>query len=236
MKILSILVGILLIALTVTIASEPRTKEEFMKAVRIALEQKNTNKLEALTYSVGMSDTDKMDAAEARATVFEDYAIDSIALGPIPEHYQSIYIHLGKKLEPTYAPAGLMEIKYKNTAGVTSTTLPYAIVEGRYFLVSMKSTDLKWTGAPDKNISFMVMGEGQDEVKIKARWNASGVVQQQDFDAPSSSFWGQYFESITVTSTNEATDVKIHIMESGKEIFVSEPLKGKGTLEYKKKN
>jgi hypothetical protein len=47
---------------------------------------------------------------------------------------------------------------------------------------------------------------------------------------------GQFFEEVTVTSTEDDTDVTLTILEAGKKIFQSEPLKGKGTLEYKRES
>lgn len=82
----------------------------------------------------------------------------------------------------------------------------------------------------------MVMGRGQNKVQIKAKWNASGVDQERIFKSPSSNFMGQFFEEVTVTSTEDDTDVTLTILEAGKEIFQSEPLKGRGTLEYKRES
>ena len=146
-----------------------------------------------------------------------------------------MFIQRGKKIEPTYTPIGLIQTKYKDAGnGMNSTSAPYAVIDGKYFLISSKSTDLGWSGPPDKTITFMVMGRGQNKVQIKAKWNASGVDQERIFKSPSSNFMGQFFEEVTVTSTEDDTDVTLTILEAGKKVFQSEPLKGKGTLEYKR--
>jgi hypothetical protein len=112
--------------------------------------------------------------------------------------------------------------------------VPYAIINGSYLLVSSKSTDLHWSGPPDVNIGFVVIGRGQDKVKIQVRYNASGVDLEQGFSDPSATFWGQYISEIVVTSQDERTDVTLAVTRGGKEIYKSGRLKGKGELKYKR--
>lgn len=217
--------------------AQANSPDEFIAAFRTAIQEKSPEKLDAITYSAGMSEADKQLAARVQQGVFTDKEIDSVSLMPLPEDFQTVFIMRGKKLEPTYTPTGLIQVTYKGTGnGINSTSAPYAVIEGRYFLISSKSTDLGWSGPPDKTITFMVMGRGQDKVQIKAKWNASGVDQERVFKSPSSNFMGQHFNEITVTSTEDDTDVTLTILESGKQIYVSEPLKGKGTIEYKRKS
>jgi len=45
---------------------------------------------------------------------------------------------------------------------------------------------------------------------------------------------GQYFDSIKVTSEEDEVDAVLTVAEGGKEIYKSQPLKGKGTIEYKR--
>jgi hypothetical protein len=223
--------------LPVTAWAQPRSAEQFISACRAAIQEKRPEKLSALFYTVGMTDSDKDAAKRGQQGMFGAGEIESISLEPLPVDFQSIYIMRGKKVEPTYPPAGLIKIKYKGSAkGPGSASVSYAVINGQYFLVSTKSTDLRWSGPPDKSIGFMVMGKGQDKVQIKAKWNASGIDQEHNSKSPSASFWGQYFEKITVTSTEEDTDVTLTVLENGEKIFVSERLKGKGTIDYKRKS
>lgn len=233
----SLILALSLGILPITLLAEPTSPDEFIAAYRAAIQERSGEKLDALTYSKGMSEADKQQAAQVQQMVFTDKEITSIALAPLPEDFQTVYILRGKKLEPTYPPTGLIQTKYQGAGnGLNATSAPYAVIDGKYFLISSKSTDLGWSGPPDKTITFMVTGRGQDKVQIKAKWNASGVDQERLFKSPSSNFMGQYFEEITVTSTEDDTDVTLTILESGKRIFVSEPLKGRGTIEYKKKS
>jgi hypothetical protein len=117
--------------------------------------------------------------------------------------------------------------------GPKESSIAYAVVEGKFFLVGMKSTDLGWKGPPDKNIGFSVVGQGSAGLQIQGVWNASGVQLKKTFKEGSITFWGQYFEQLNVTSDNDDCDVTVTITEDGKTIY-SEPLKGKGVLQYKK--
>jgi hypothetical protein len=232
-RIIAISVGIFPIALL----AQPTSPEEFIAAYRTAMQERSAEKLNPLTYSEGMSEADKQQAAQVQQMIFTDKEIDSITLAPLPADFQTVFIQRGKKIEPTYTPIGLIQTKYKDGGnGMNSASAPYAVIDGKYFLISSKSTDLGWSGPPDKTITFMVMGQGQDKVQIKAKWNASGVDQERIFKSPSSNFMGQFFKEVTVTSTQDDTDVTLTILEAGKKIFHSEPLKGKGTLEYKRES
>ena len=237
MKVKSQILALVLGVIPVVGWTQSSSPEEFISVFRSAVQEKSTSKLDAITYTIGMSDSDKQQVALTQKMFFSDGEIDGISLVPLPEDFQTVYIVGGKKLEPTYPPAGFIKIQYKKPEkGIASSSCPYAIIKGQYFIVSTKSTDLGWSGPQDKTISFMVLGNGQDKVQIKAKWNASGVEQERSFKSPSSGLMGQYFEEVIVTSTEDATDVTLTIFEGGKEIFVSEHLKGKGAIKYKKKS
>lgn len=235
MRLLPLIAYLLLAATALSFAAEPTTPDQFIAAFRKAFEEKSPEKLAALTYTVGMTEADKTMLANSTKNAFSDKEIESISLVPLPPDFETVFILRGKKIEPTATPEGQIQVKYKATGnGINTTNLPYAIIDGQYFLTGIKITDLGWNGPPDKTITFMVMGTGQDKVQIKAKWNASGVDQERTFHTPSSNFMGQYFEEITVTSTEDNTNVTLTLMEDSKKIYTSEPLKGKGTLHYKK--
>jgi hypothetical protein len=168
---------------------------------------------------------------------FSDGKITEVKFEPTPAGMNLVNIANGKKYEPTYPPVGQVKINYAPVGGngMTSGGDGYAVINGRYYLITAKSTDLGWSGPKDKTLTFMVMGAGMDRVKVQAKWNVSGVNQEKAFsNPPSCNFPGQYFESITATSTEEDTDVTLSILEDGKQIYESQPLKGKGSIEYKR--
>jgi hypothetical protein len=236
MKSLWTIVAFLLGVIPLSAWAQPSSPEEFIASLRIAIQEKSPDKLNAITYTVGMSEADKNQAAPVQQMFFSDAEITGISLEPLPPDFQSVYVVNGKKWEPTYPPAGQVTIEYKKTAnGPLGLSPAYAIIGGHYFLISTKSTDLGWKGPPDKTLSFAVMGRSQDKVQITVKWNASGVEQERIFKQTSNmGFLGQYIESATVTSTADDTDVTLTISENGKGIFRSPPLKGKGNVEYKK--
>ncbi|MCE0497958.1 MAG: hypothetical protein LV481_08450 [Methylacidiphilales bacterium] len=214
--------------------AQPSSPEEFIAAYRTAMQEKSVGKLDALTYTVGMSDADKKQADSMQQMGFRDEAIAGITLEPLPADSPSVAIMNGKRYEQTYPPTGLIKIQYGAANGPDSSSQGYAIIGGHYFLVSVKSTDLGWKGPPDKPLTFMVAGWVKDKVQIQATWNTSGVDQEQSFNGNSGGGMGQYWVKFTVTSADDATDLTLVLSEDNKEIFRSPPLKGKGTIEYKK--
>jgi len=237
MKIRLTLATLLLIAAQFSGAVEATTPDKFLAAFSSGLQEKSQEKLAELTYSVGMSAADKEQVTSAQKMIFSDQEIESVTLEPLPDGFECVHIFRGQKIEPTHPPVGLVQIKYKGKPnGVRSTSCGYTIVNGKYFLAGTKSTDLGWNGPEDKSIGFMVIGAGQNDVQIQVRWNASGVDQEKAMKMPSCSFVGQYIQSITVTSVKDETDVTLTVLDSGKPIFTSAPLKGKGTLGYNKGN
>lgn len=217
-------------------AAPPTTVEGLIEALRKAIIEKDQPALDSLTYSVGMSDSDKQMAARAQQGLMSGREIDEINTTALPEDFQSIMVARGKKIEPTNPPKGLIQIKYKEQEGSSfSSSLPYTEVEGRYYLIGTKTTELDWDGPPDKQIGFGVMGVGQDSIKVRVKWNASGIQQEQIFSAPSAILIGQYIESVVVTSDRDDADVTLTIREGGDVIYTSEALKGKGNIEYERK-
>lgn len=167
---------------------------------------------------------------------FNGKDVEAIRFEPLPSDFESFLIVQGRKIEPTTQPKGMINVKFKGSEnGQGNSSGPYAVVDGKFYLVGMKSTDLGWKGPPDKNIGFTVAGQGAAGLQIHGVWNASGVELKKEFKEKGITFWGQHFEELNVTSVNDDCDVTVTITEDGKVIY-SEPLKGKGVLQYKKKN
>ncbi len=237
MKSLVPLLFFCLTASSLSFGSPPKTEEEFVSQVRAALSTKNTAAMDALTYKEGMTEDDKAMAARIQKMMMEiPSEIEDVALRPLPKDFQSVAILRGKKMEMTGPPVGVIDVTYKSGAsGSQSTSTPYTVVDSVYYLVGSKSTDLDWKGPPDKNIGFMVTGQGQDHVNIHVQWNASGVTQTRQFSQPSITFWGQHIDSIHVESHSDDTNVTMTVLEAGETIHTSEPLVGKGTIKYQRK-
>jgi hypothetical protein len=157
-------------------------------------------------------------------------------LEPLPSDFDPVLIVRGRKIEPTATPKGMIKVTFKGAGqGPVETSGAYTVVDGKFFLVGMKSTDLGWKGPPDRNIGFSIVGQGAAGLQIHGVWNASGVQLKKTFKEPSITFWGQHFEELKVTSGHDDCDVTVTITEDGKTIH-TEPLRGKGVLQYKKKS
>ena len=233
-NILSLLIAIFFLG---SIASKADTPEEFLATYRTALEQKDTNKLLSLYYTEGCTEGDKKMLDALAGFHFSNAKITDVKFEPNPENQQLVNFVNGRKYEPTYLPTGQVKVTYEPVAGngQISGGDAYAVINGKYYLITSKSTDIGWNGPKDKTLTFMVMGQGMEKVNVHANWNVSGVNQEGMFsNPPSCNFHGQYFESITATSTDDNANLTLTIMEDGKPIYESAPLKGKGTLEYKR--
>lgn len=219
-------------------AAEDTDFEAFASALKTAITEKDDQKLEALIYHSGASPEDKQRmTAMLQRLYFNGKEVDTISFKPLPSDFESVLIVQGRKIEPTSPPKGMVNVTFKGAVnGQGNSSGAYAVVDGKYYLVGMKSTDLGWKGPPDKNIGFSIVGPGATGLKIHGIWNASGVELKREFkETGGHTFWGQHFEELSVTSDNEDCDVTVTITEDGKTIF-SETLNGKGVVHYKKKS
>jgi len=219
------------------IAAEGEGAAKFKSSLRAAITEKDNQKLEELIYFEGSSLEDRQRMTSMlRMMLLNGKEVEEISLEPLPSDFDSVLIVRGKKLEPTATPSGMIKVTLKGAGqGPKQSSSAYAIVDGKFFFVGLKSTDLDWKGPADTNIGFSVVGQGSPGLQIDGVWNASGVQLKKKFKDSSITFWGQHFEELKVTSDNEDCDVTVTISEGGKEIY-SEPLKGKGVLQYKKKS
>ncbi len=254
MKTALVILGFLLPGVGLSSASPPRTPQEFIAACRAAYEDKSGSKLKVLVYTVGMSEQDYATMFGVVEDIFPEWQIDLITLEPLPADYQDELIAHGVKYESTSPPVGLIKTNYRKPEerdGGTASNhhlMPYTIVDGVYYLVGTKSIDLGWEGPPDKNIGFGVRGRGWDRVRVRVKWNASGIdrgreysllsssrsASGSEYSARSSVFWGQHIDQVIVTSLNDEADIILEVLEEGETIFTSEPLKGRGTIQYQR--
>lgn len=219
------------------IAAEAADSSPFASALKAAITEKDDQKLEALIYHEGASPEDKQRmTAMLQRLYFNGKEVESINFEPLPSDFESVLIIQGRKVEPTSPPKGMVNVTFKGAVnGQGNSSGAYAVVDGKFYLVGMKSTDLGWKGPPDKNIGFSIVGQGASGLKIHGIWNASGVELKREFKETGLTFWGQHFEELSVTSDKEDCDVTVTITEDGKTIF-SETLKGRGVVRYKKKS
>src|SRR5208282_5064831 len=109
--------------------------------------------------------------------------------------------------------------------------VPYAVIDGGYYIVGQKTTNLGWKGPLDRPFSVSVTGNGQDKVKVHIKYNASGADLESD---GSHGFPCQYISEVAVTSVDDDVDVTLKIADGTKTIYESKSLKGKGQILYEK--
>jgi len=235
-----------------SIASKADTPEEFLATYRTALEQKDTNKLLSLYYTNGCSEADITTLKQiAPMSNFGRGKLTNVSFEPVPKDLNTIQIADGKKYEPTCPAEGSIKSTYVTSKnGITvGIEVLYAVQNGKHYLVTSKSTDIGWKGPKDQPFAVSVIGPGQQDVEIKYAWNVSGIDQKTTVIGPGGfTLMGQHIDSLSVTSNNDDTDVICTIREcpffkkggqefydtSAGKVIYSKPLKGKGTIEYKR--
>ncbi len=70
--------------------------------------------------------------------------VESITLVPLPEGFETVQVANGKMFEPNIAPLGGLQINRQSADGNTksSSMLPYGSLNGEYYIVASKGTDL----------------------------------------------------------------------------------------------
>jgi hypothetical protein len=213
------------------------TAEEFLATYRTALEQKDAAKLLSLFYTNGCSEADLLMAKKLVPMVhFYKGKLTAVKFEPLENDAVKTQISDGKKYEPTYAPQGGVKFYYESNNGANyNGGDAYAIIDGQHRLIGFKSSDLGWKGPSDRQLNFGVIGKGQNKVTVDYKWNVSGVDQERSGPNPGGVVvLGQHFDSIKVMSDEGDVDVVLTVAQDGKEIYKSQPLKGKGTIEYKR--
>jgi hypothetical protein len=170
MKFLPPTLAVLFAVVPLSTRAQQSSPEEFIAAYKTAMQEKSVDKLKALTYSVGVNESDKSQVNSSAPSIFNDREIGRISLEPLPPDYKLVSFWNGKKFEPTYPPVGMIKIQYKEAApgAPSSYWRPYAIINGNYFLVATKSTDVPMktyplgpgSDSPDNEYHFVVVKQG----------------------------------------------------------------------------
>jgi hypothetical protein len=218
-------------------ADPPKTKEEFLAAVRAAYQAQDVRRVHELTWEKGMSDFDKNQEQQMLDMMVYNNGIESVSFQPLPADFMDTPVAWGRRIEPTHPAEGIIQVdeKPKEKDSASSVSMPYAVIDGGYYLVTAKTTDLGWKGPQDKTLNVTVTGAARGDVKIHVKYNASGVDLERDQSSPSSAFPGQYISEVTVRSDRDGTDVTLELLgEKGRAYYKSAPLKGKGEIHYHK--
>ncbi|MGZ0654129.1 hypothetical protein ACWPKO_00715 [Coraliomargarita sp. W4R53] len=204
--------------------------DTFKAELHRVLDSKDWEGFLSLSYTEGVTDYDWKMAEMLKEVIFDGRAIQGIQLIELPEGFDSTFIYDGRFFEPTIAPVGLVEVISEGG----EMKMPYAIYDGAYRLIGTKSRSLNWTGPADQSLAIAVMGQGFDLVDAHATWNASGLTIDEKLTHASTNFKGQFVESVTINSSDEAVSLQIIIFENGEKIYTSDYLKGIGELSYQR--
>lgn len=240
----------------VCFAAPPTSKDAFVAAVRAAYASKDPKQIEkqldALTWKQGMSDYDRKEEdttlqAEAQATLksisLEPLPLNKLALAKSAIDFEKPIIAYGRRYELTAKPMGIVQIEFTSKSSGSDTSsltsqMAYSVIDGTYYILGTKSTDLGWKGPEDQQFRMALDGVGEKDATFHIKYNASGVDLERDNDGPNLIIPCQFISEVTVTSTNDKTDLKLLIdtMENGKmkRVYESKPLKGTGQIVYKK--
>jgi len=221
----------LLLLCRVCVASPPRTTEEFSAALRRAFNAHDPGQILGLTWSQGASDTDMGDWTLKTQRILQHLTeVENITFDASEANSHPTVIN-GERIEPTYKPSGSVVITCKAADGKPARpVMPYAVIDGVYYLVMQKTSKVEWQGQPDKPFSVLVLGREFDKVKVHTKYNASGADQEIDGNC---GFSAQYISEVTVTSDDAFANVTLQILQGSELIYQSKPLRGRGKVVYK---
>lgn len=210
--------------------------DAFAAALKKAIKEKDEKTLLSYVSAEGLSEAGKARQAESFRSLLAGPDVYDVTLGPLPVDFPPFFIMNGKRYEPTDPPAGIVTVSLKQENGLTSTQLVYAIVGGKYRLVTTRVVPIDWKGPRDVRLGYVLRGQGAESAVTRVRFNASGVDLDRTYHGPATDFWGQRIDGIEVTVSDPRAAVQLTVMADGKEIFKSEPQEGPGTISYAPKN
>lgn len=219
---------ILAIFISALSSQAAETREELKASVIQILNEQNWEAYKALTYKKGMTDYDYEMMESLKSVIIDGRKVISGEFADLPEGHKTSFIYDGRAFEPTISPMGLLKLEQEGGG----STLQYAKGGDQFVLVGTKSEDLGWEGPADVQLGVVIIGHNTEGLKIQASWNASGRDFSEEFDHTSTTFFGQYVETVKVTSDNPDAAYQLQIMEDEKEIYKSDKKKGIGEILY----
>lgn len=210
-------------------------KAAFLAEIQSALRDKDLAKLESLRFTEGMSPNDLGNMKRGDGFLLQQNGIQSVSFEELPPSDRPFRVSGGKKYEPTAPKVGFVKVEFSKVGDrQVIQRLPYAIVNGGYYLVQEKSSKIDWKGSPDIELSFKVEGTGMGYVTTRYKYNASGLDLEAKEGKSFDLVQGQYFQEIVFTSGRDLVDATVIVMEGGKEVFRA-PIKDVGEVRYQRK-
>jgi hypothetical protein len=194
------------------------------------LNEQNWEAFKALTYKKGMTDYDYEMMESLKSVIIDGRKVISGEFADLPEGHKTSFIYDGRAFEPTISPMGLLKLEQEGGG----STLQYAKDGDQFVLVGTKSEDLGWEGPADVQLGVVIIGHNTEGLKIEASWNASGRDFSEQFKRGSTTFFGQYVETVKVRSDDADAVYQLQIIENGVEVYKSERKQGVGEIYYER--
>ena len=177
-----------------------------------------------------MADYDYQMMETLKTVIIDGRKVISGEFVELPEDHKTSFIYDGRAFEPTISPIGLLKLEQEGGG----STLQYAKDGDQFVLVATKSEDLEWEGPADVQLAVVIIGYNTDGLEIEATWNASGRDFSEKFARNSTTFFGQFVETVKVRSDKADAVYQLQIIEDGKEVYKSDRKQGVGDIYYKR--
>jgi hypothetical protein len=241
---LCVCVGIGFGAFRASAAEPPTSAEELRTRIETSVKAKDTNALNALFNSNGVSDRMKTIVGQTFAHMVTQGIVD-VKLAPLVVHTPLTNEVNGVRYRPNVDVVGMIDVnlaKKGKTASVSAVSLPYGKAGKNFYIAGTIVEKIPGATLTSKALSVMVMGDASpDAAKIvgSITYVNGGKEITDDLDGRgnlSKSFWGDYVKSVTVHKT-VANNIPINviIMEDGKRIFESKPVIDESPIVYTRK-
>jgi hypothetical protein len=235
MKIFPCLLTLVCLTTGHLLAAGAASVEELRATLQDAVTEHKIPAIRDLYYAEGMTNEDIAATERPLHLALSEGTVTDVIVAPLPPGFQTSTVALGLKTELLHAPQGLISLAFTDMrTGLKGLSLPYAQIDGRYYLIGTRVTDLQWQGPRDQSLGYTVNGPGQHKITVLVKWNASGVDLEYQTDAAFATLLGQHFNEVIVTSTDSAADLILTLRDKSGIIFTSAPLKGEGEIRYRR--
>lgn len=220
-------------------AAAPADAAALAGAIDAAIRARDVSALVALVHTEGMSEADKSQAAAGLAGLIPSEGAEGVNVKadrlPDSTDIAKPRVAMGRRIELTAPPAGIIRVSHKEGRASMEATLPYVVVAEGCLLAGRRVTDLGWTGPADKQLGFTFADDFPPyPCSITIIYEASGVRLSDTFTRHSGAILGQRIEEFTITGLPEGFKGRLVLREGKEEIFRSEPIVGQGTFTYRR--
>ncbi|MFH1498837.1 MAG: hypothetical protein ABII82_13530 [Verrucomicrobiota bacterium] len=219
-------------------ATVPASPQDLAAAVDTAIKARDVAALVALTHTAGLSEEDKQAAHAGLAGLIPETGPVAVSVDRLPDSadISQPRIYMGRKIELSAKPLGIIRVASREGRASVETTIPYVEAEGGFLLAGRRTTDLGWTGPKDRQLGVNFAGDfARDGCEVTVKFNASGVGQTHTFKLGSCVVLGQHIDEVTITNLPADFKGRLLLTDSGVEYYRSEPITGTPNFTYRRK-